>query len=307
MLDSVAMPAPALPRHEAARRRRRSAGRLRRRHEALLGELRLAERVQRSMLPRALPEVPGVAFGAAMRPCLHLAGDFYNAFRLDRNRVGLYLGDVMGHGPAAALLAVFAMQALRTHTKRIAGDDYHVVAPAEAVAALNRELIAADFPGGPFVTLVYGVLDVPARTWTYCSAGHPPAWLLRRGEAPSTLSEGGPLLGIIDVPYTQHQMRLGPGDRLVLYSDGADAVRWGDSGRGADGLAACLASLEGRPPQDLADAAFSLTGPRRPADDVALLIAEIDPAGAEPARAPGGPDARRPGRRPAPEAARGSA
>src|SRR5205823_4207729 len=100
---------------------------LRRRHDTLMNELRLAEQVQRSMLPKVLPKLNRVEFGASLRPTLHLAGDFYNVIRLDRDRVGVCLGDVMGHGPAAALLGVFAMQGLRTKT--IDGTSYEVLAP----------------------------------------------------------------------------------------------------------------------------------------------------------------------------------
>ena len=94
-------------------RRETTVDRLRARHQGLLRELKLAEQVQRSMLPRNLPTVPGAEFGAALRPAQHLSGDFYNALRLDRDQVGFYVGDLMGHGPAAALLGVYAMALAR--------------------------------------------------------------------------------------------------------------------------------------------------------------------------------------------------
>lgn len=264
------------PAHRRARReaRGRSLAMLRDRHEGLLRELRLAEQVQRSMLPRVMPSLPGVEFGAALRASLHLAGDFYNAFRLDGDQVGFYLGDVMGHGPAAALLGVFAMQAIRT--KQIEGHNYEIFPPDQALAMLNRELIAADYPGGPFVTIAYGVLDVSARTWTYCCGGHPPALLLRPGEPPVMLGVGGPLLGVFEAPFAHQVVALSSGDRIVLYSDGIDSVRWGTHGDGVAGLTNLLSIRDGRSPQELIDSAMALANQdEQEGDDLTLLMAEF--------------------------------
>lgn len=260
---AAAAPAPADPAELTAR------------HERLMHELKMAEQVQRSMMPRKLPEVPGVALGAALRPCQHMAGDFYNAFRLDRDRIGFYVGDVMGHGPAAALLSVFAMQVLRT--KRIEGRSYEILAPGEALAGLNRELIAGGFPGEPFVTMIYGVLDVPRRLLRYCAAGHPPALRFRRGEGAVELGGGGPLLGVLEgAEFESREAELRPGDRLVFYSDGVDSASWGRLGRGPAGLACCLGESGDRPPQAAIDAAMAAArvDDWRP-DDVTMLMAEL--------------------------------
>lgn len=253
----------------------RPAATLRQKHEALLQELRLAEKVQRGMLPKALPNVPGLAFGASLRACGHLAGDFYNAFRLDRERVGLYVGDVMGHGPASALLGVYAMQTIRT--KRIEGASYEIIPPAEALAGLNGDLIEADFPDTPFVTLAYGVLDAGRRTLTYSSGGHPPALLLRPGRPAEPLGEGGPLLGLFEAPFDQAVVELGPGDRLVFYSDGIDSVRWQSGGRGIEGLIERLGRRDGRSAQALVDSAMAEAAfdDEQLRDDLTILLAEV--------------------------------
>ena len=236
---------------------------MRRRHEALIQELRLAEEVQRSMLPRTLPSLPWVRFGSALRPCLHLAGDFFNVVRLDRDRVGMYLGDVMGHGPAAALLGVFTMH--RVQTKRIEGNNYELLGPAEVLSNLNQDLIRADFPGRPFVTMVYGVLDSVRRTLTYGVGGHPPVLLLRPDQPPRRLEGGGLLLGVFESEFEEQVLPLLPGDRLAFYSDGAESTCWGDHGPGVDGLASVLSSRRGHSPQELVDHAMSIaSGRQRP-------------------------------------------
>jgi serine phosphatase RsbU (regulator of sigma subunit) len=247
---------------------------LRRRHETLLSELRLAEQVQRSMLPRILPKLPQVEFGAALRPTQHLAGDFYNVIRLDGDRVGVCLGDVMGHGPAAALLGVFAMQGMRTKT--IEGSNYEIVPPAEVVANLSRDLIRADFPDNPFITMIYGVLDTARGVLSYCCGGHPPVILLREGQPPRRLEGNGFVLGVFNVPFEQAEVALLPGDRIALYSDGVESILWGDQGAGVDALASLLSLRDGRSPQELVDDALAVAEPGGgQSDDLTIVLFEM--------------------------------
>lgn len=243
-------------------------------YEDLLRQMRLAEEVQKHLPPRELPEPPGVRFAAGLRPTMHMAGDFYSAFRLDAEHVGFYLGDVMGHGPASALLSVFAMVSMRA--KRISGHHYELVPPSEALEHLSRELLALNLPGQPFLTMVYGVLNTTERTWTYCCGGHPHPVLLRDGEPPRYLETTGPLLGVLELPFLESRVTLARGDRLVLHSDGVSTVQWGDRGFGVDGLCAWLERSEGATTQEQLDRALSVMTVERPlADDVAVLIAEV--------------------------------
>ncbi len=248
---------------------------LKRQHDRIMRELRMAEQVQRSMLPKSLPRLTGASFGAAFRPCEHLAGDFYNAFRLDRDHVGFYLGDVMGHGAASALLGVYAMQVIRT--KKISGNSYSILSPNESLQSLNRDLIAGDFPGDPFVTMVYAVLNVPQRRLTFSSAGHPPMLLLRPGQEARRLDASGFVLGMIEVTYEVHEWDLEPGDRVVMFSDGIDAVRWGDYGLGTKGLAQALSIRDGRSLQEVVDDALRIADGSDDllVDDLTVLMVEI--------------------------------
>ena len=244
-------------------------------NDALLSQMRLAEVVQRSMLPRNLPSPPGFTLAASLRPTQYMAGDFYNAFRLDRDCFGLYLGDVMGHGPAAALLSVYVMQTIVS--KRIEGNRYEILEPAAVLRRLHEDLMAADFPDQPFVTLAYGLLDAKNRTWTYCCGGHPPPLLMRRGEEPIRLDVNAPLLGVIEAPFGQSSIALRPGDRLALYTDGVESAFWGDRGYGIAGLAAWLQSRDGEPLQTLLDRTMAAVDfGSAPADDVAMLVMEVE-------------------------------
>jgi sigma-B regulation protein RsbU (phosphoserine phosphatase) len=215
-----------------------------------------------------------VRFGAALRPCEHLAGDFYNVFRLDRDHLGLYLGDVMGHGAPAALLSVYAMQNLTT--KRIEGNNYEIVAPSQALSQLNDDLLEAGFPGDPFVTMIYGVLEVPTLRLTFCNAGHPPAYLLRCSTGTQVLEPTRLPLGIGLSDYCDEEITLEPGDRLVLWSDGVDTLCWPGVGARGAALASFLAQDNDATPQQQIDRALacaqSLPGV---SDDVALLMLRV--------------------------------
>ncbi len=247
---------------------------LRRSRDGLLQALHLAEEVQKCFLPRTLPELPGVRFGAALRACDHLAGDFYNVTRLDRDTLGIYLGDVMGHGPAAALLSVFAMQSL--HLKSVEGHSYRIIPPSKVLGSLNTKMIAADFPGCPFVTMVYGTYDVSRRVLTYCSGGHPPALILRPGQPDAPLAARGALLGVFEDAFIQEEVTLLPGDRVIFFSDGFELVSFGDAGDGVPALCQLLRVRDERSPQQLVDDAISrVRTTDDSADDLTVVLMEV--------------------------------
>lgn len=251
---------------------------LRSAHRRLIEELYLAEQVYAQLLRHPLPTPPRVSLAASIRPVHHLAGDFYNASRLDASRVGVYVGDVMGHGPAAALLGIFAIQAMVT--RKVWGNQYEILPPDVALGHLNDVLMAADIPGSPFITMSYGILDTEAATWTYCGAGHPPALLFRDGQPPRALEPNSPLLGVLDLPFHASTVDLEPGDRLLLYSDGAMTATWAEHGAGLDGLIATFAQRRDDVPaqQQVDEALAGMTfPPGAPADDVALMLTEFRP------------------------------
>src|SRR5262249_54238704 len=116
-------------------------------------ELELARRVQQSLLPRTLPEMPPACFAVHYRPCGRVGGDFSDVIRLDEDHVGFYVADVMGHGVAASLLTVFLKKAIRF--KEISGRDYRLYSPHEVLQDLNRDLLDQAVADNPFITMVY--------------------------------------------------------------------------------------------------------------------------------------------------------
>ncbi len=269
---------PRRPPAEQVRHLRHAVQLLKRSHRQHEIHLRLAEEIQHHLLACKLPCLPSVRFLAAYRPLDHLTGDFYHAFRLDQDHVGFVLGDVVGHGAAAAYLSFYAMQALRT--KRIDHEGYELISPGEVLSALNRTMMAAEFPNLPFLTAVYGVLDSRDLTWRFASGGHPGPLLLRPGAQPQVLSGQGPLIGVFEGSFEERSVALREGDRIVLYSDGVLTARWYGEGVGVEGLANTLNASRGtvRTEADLEEVIQSADFEDRLADDVTLLVAEIGPA-----------------------------
>jgi len=176
-------------------------------------ELRLASHIQRSLLPPPLSH-PRLEFAAEFIPVSEIGGDYYDVFALEGGRLGVALGDVMGKGVPAALLAANLKACL--HAQVRGGG----AGPAEILARVNR-VFGELTPRGLFATLFYGVFDFEAGTFSFVSAGHEPGLLVRRDGREERLDSGGTVLGLFEESdYRTGRVDLGPGDLVVLHSDG---------------------------------------------------------------------------------------
>jgi serine phosphatase RsbU (regulator of sigma subunit) len=172
-------------------------------------------RLQRELLPGALPRIPGYEWSVHYETCTRAGGDYYDFTRLADGRVGILISDASGHGAPAAVLMAMTRTLLHTVTE-------HALTPDRVLARLNREM-GRLLPEAWFVTACYAILDPPSGALEYSLAGHAPP-LLRRARAGSIErlpAVGGPLLGPFpEVGYESARTRLEPGDALILYTDG---------------------------------------------------------------------------------------
>jgi phosphoserine phosphatase RsbU/P len=180
--------------------------------EAMKREVQEARAIQQALLPKSPPSVPGFSISGLSIPAGAMGGDWYDFIPLDAGRIGLVLADVSGKGTAAALL----MSATRGMLRSLAEAS---CTPSEVLTKLNR-LLVEDFPAGRFVTMVYGVLDPEKRTLTFASAGHPAPLLIADGQAKFLTTEQGIPLGIGFGQFSESEVALPKGSRLLLYSDG---------------------------------------------------------------------------------------
>jgi sigma-B regulation protein RsbU (phosphoserine phosphatase) len=181
-------------------------------------EMREAAEIQQALLPRALPCVPGWSFAAACQAAAVVGGDTYDLLQLPGSQLGLSIADVAGKGIPAALLASSLQSAVRSAGGR-------GLEPAALCDEVNRA-ICERIPSNRFVTFFYALVDTKSGRLRYTNAGHNPPLLVRAGCTRAWLSEGGPVLGIdAATVYRQGELRLEPGDRLVLYTDGIVEAR----------------------------------------------------------------------------------
>jgi sigma-B regulation protein RsbU (phosphoserine phosphatase) len=168
--------------------------------------------IQQALLPKASPYIPGFAISGLSVPAGDVGGDWYDFIAFEDGCWGLVLADVSGKGTAAALLMSATRAMLRSLTETCSS-------PAETLSKLNRRMVE-DFPSGRFVTLIYAVLDPANRTLKFASAGHPPPLLVTSDEARFLEVKSGTPLGLAESDFSDTEVQLPEGSRLVLYSDG---------------------------------------------------------------------------------------
>jgi len=238
--------------------------------ETLRRELRLARDIQQSMLPRALPPLPGFEFGARMLPAQEVGGDFYDLFPLEGGRVGIAVGDVCGKGVPAALYMALTSSLLRAEAMRS-------VTPEQALRSLNRQLSSRGVES-LFVTVLYGVLDPADSTFTYVRAGHeyPLAWA-RNGEVLQVPQGRSIPVGLFpEALLEQASLHLAPGTTLLLFTDGVTEAHGADHELlGHERLNELACSRGARPAAALCDellaALAAHQGSSPQADDITLL------------------------------------
>lgn len=185
--------------------------------ERLGAELNVATQIQADMLPRnfpAFPERKEFDIYATMTPAREVGGDFYDFFLVDPDHLAVVIADVSGKGVPAALFMVIAKTLIKNHAQS-------GMAPEDVFSQVNNQLCENN-EAGMFVTALLGVLEISTGQFTYVNAGHNPP-LAALGGAGYTWLAGKRnfvLAGMENVRYRQQQIRLQPGDRLFLYTDG---------------------------------------------------------------------------------------
>ena len=190
----------------------RAAIGLKLRQSALEGQLRQAQAIQASLLPRQMPELAGFEIAAQTLPAEEVGGDVYDVQALEPGMLGLMVADASGHGLPAALQArdvVVGMRMGQSHSEKITA----------LIERLNR-VVHHTILSSRFISLFYAEIEDTGNI-TYVNAGHcPPLLMTPAGEA-FLLQSSGPVLGPLpDAVYRRCYMTLRPGELLVLFSDG---------------------------------------------------------------------------------------
>jgi len=231
-------------------------------------EMQRASEIQRSLLPREIPQLAGFEVAGAWRPARTVSGDYYDVFKLDDRRLGLCIADVVGKGVSAALMMANVQAAVRAY----AGS---AESPAQLCSKVNR-LLCENLATGKFVTFLYGVLDSETRTLDYCNAGQIYPILVSQGTTRS-LDHGGAVLGVFPAwEYENAKIEFGAGDRLLMVTDGITEAGDGDDREfGEEKLAAAALRESSRPAAEMSDALLNQVSRFCDAhfqDDATLLV-----------------------------------
>jgi PAS domain S-box-containing protein len=268
--------------------RRRAEEALRRSRQALDEDLRLAARVQRSLLPPPEVRAGTLHFAHAFHPCDALAGDAVGIVPLPDGGVGIYILDVSGHGVAASLLSFTLAHLLSPGEGALVtenlGERAVSVPPVRIAERLNRQ-----FPMDrtqQYFTLIYGIAAPGTGVIEYVVAGHPAPVLVPRGGSPAPVAGGGRPVGILeDTRYEPERLTMEAGDRLYFYTDGVVEAR--DAAENEFGLERLIfeigqvRDLPLRAGIDRVASAVTDWCRGSPADDVSLLAIErtaLDPS-----------------------------
>lgn len=203
-------------------------------------ELDEAREIQRGLMPRRMPHLHGFNIANAWQPARGVSGDYLAAFKLDDARAALCVADVAGKGFPAALL----MSNMQAALKSLASES---ISPSELCRKLNL-LMCGNTPLRKFITCFYSELDVNTRKLTFTNAGHNAPMLVRRNGECIRLEEGGRVIGAFcDSTFTQQEIQLYNGDKLLLFTDGVTEARNAAGEEfGEQRLRQCLRSYVGR-------------------------------------------------------------
>ncbi|MGI5325917.1 SpoIIE family protein phosphatase [Actinomadura nitritigenes] len=233
-------------------------------------EVQVAQELQRSMLPADPPEVPGARVHYRYRPAgqaAQVGGDWFDAFPLPGRRLGIVVGDVMGHGLTSAAI----MGQMRTAVRTLAVEDMRPDLLLRQLDALARRL-----GEGYVATCLYAVYDPVARRCSFANAGHvPPVLVSEAGESRVLPVPAGLPIGVGGEPFETMEIEVEDGSRLVLCTDGLLERRDRDIDQGLEELRVLLAGPD-RPLDATCDALLDALATTAPADDIAIVAVGLD-------------------------------
>lgn len=180
-------------------------------------ELRKIAKLQQALLPTELPQASTLDLSVYSRSTATAGGDYYDVFRLPRNRIGMLVADVCGHGASAAMLVAVLHSLVKTYSGPSS--------PAGLLLTYVNDHLSKMYTRsfGTFVTAVYAIYDPDRGTLSWANAGHPPPRLTRVAEGTQSVldHQRSVPLGIVDgTEYPEEEISLRPGDQVLLHTDG---------------------------------------------------------------------------------------
>ena len=247
----------------------------------------IAARLQQSLLPPHLPDVPGLEIAARFRPAgeaYDVGGDFYDIFETGTGGWAIAIGDVCGKGADAAALTAMARYTIRATGIRAAQS------PQRVLSLLN-DVLLTEAPREQFLTVAYANLRVSedSTELAIASAGHPLPLLLHADGRLEQVGAPGTLLGVVpEIELHPVVFELQPGDTLVFYTDGVTEARTTSGGMfGMEGLMSAVTACVGCDAAEVAErieSSLTDANVERPRDDIAIVVVQVSGAGLDASR-----------------------
>jgi sigma-B regulation protein RsbU (phosphoserine phosphatase) len=203
---------------------------------ALNAELEKGKKIQRDFLPAEIPRVPGWEISTCFHPARQVSGDFYDAFTLPGDYLGIVIADVCDKGVGSALYMALIRSLMRVFSGQISLGRWptsptdrqvrnttkvDVLQMLQAVSLTNDYLSVEHDRESMFATLFFGVLSPLTGALAYINGGHEPPFIIGPSGIKETLKTAGPVVGVVNgAEFKIHQARLEPGDILIGYTDG---------------------------------------------------------------------------------------
>ncbi len=242
--------------------------------ESLKTDLAVAREIQQAILPRVFPPFPEnekeIDVAALMTPAKDVGGDFYDFFRIDKNRIGVVMADVSGKGiPAAIFMAVS-----RTLIRTVGLQDY---TPGKCLTKSN-ELLSTESVDCMFVTVFYGIYHIDTGELEYCNGGHNSPYIMHaNGNIEMLPVSKNPIVGVIEgIEFKGDTIHLAVGDTLLMYTDGVnEATNLNAEEYGDERMAEVLKTLNGKSCKEIVDGQLesvrAFAGEAEQSDDITIM------------------------------------
>ena len=191
----------------------------------IMDDLKYAADIQKSFLPYDIPNIKGVDVSWEFLPSDQLGGDMLNVLRLDEIHYGIYVADVSGHGISAALLSVLLSRLLSENWDVLKirtnfPPYYYLASPKNVLESLNKQF-PMDSSIGQYFTILYGILNIYKKTFTWSNAGHPYPILIDEKGVELLTDASGPPIGFFKEPeYQESRLSIELDQKVILYSNG---------------------------------------------------------------------------------------
>jgi len=239
--------------------------------QRLEDELAIAREIQQGLLPAKLPVIPGFETAAINVSSKQVGGDYYDVVPIQNDQFIMVIGDVSGKGTPAALLMANVQASLRAFAPM-------GLSLSDATRRIN-DLTTMNTGQDKFITFFWGSLNVGTREFRYVNAGHNPPFLLRANGAIERLDIGGIILGLMKTltPYQEGSVILGPGDVVVMFTDGvSEAMNAEEEDFTEERLEEVLKRVRAMPPAEIIEQIqLALEGHTQgtpQSDDITMLV-----------------------------------